>query len=307
VCRKSDEKGVVLVVNGFTRISAPDSFVSKDSLAGFLDYLDHGVPDGVQYNYIGSQHEFRRRVPWMDDDAAGFGASNANYETSLIAGNTFDYPAVHGQAIVAAGYSFVSSSAEAVMLGTTNLNDYRATDLILGKQKQTQIGREGAMPPRFKTFPDSLQSKIRAYCGQGGNIFVSGAYVATDLWDNPWIKASDQSFARDVLKYMWRTGHAAVTGQVKNVVSPHAQFSDGQYQFHTQLNPTFYAVESPDALEPATPDAHTIFRYSENNLSAGIAHSGDYKTCVLGFPFETIQDEEARQRLMDEIISFLFP
>jgi len=44
-------------------------------------------------------HEFRRVIPWMDDDAAGFGDSNADYETTEIAGNTFDYPYVHGQGL----------------------------------------------------------------------------------------------------------------------------------------------------------------------------------------------------------------
>ena len=45
-------------------------------------------------------------------------------------------------------------------------------------------------------------------------------------------------------------------------------------------------VESPDAIEPATKDAHTVMRYSENNLSAGVAYQGDYKTVVLGFPLD---------------------
>ncbi|GHT10045.1 xanthan lyase [Bacteroidia bacterium] len=302
VCRKSDEKGLVLIVNGFDRVSAPDSFAAKDSIAGFLDFLDHGVPDKVQYNFIGSQYEFRRKIPWMDDDASGFGSSNANYETSLIAGNTFDYPYIHGKSIVDAGYSFVSASSEAIMNGQIALNDYRLTDLILGKQKQTRIGR-GAFPSRFKTFPDDLQAKITAYCRQGGNIFVSGAFVATDLWDNGEAKASDKAFVQDILKYTWRTGHAAVTGKVKSVVSPFTQFA-GNYQFYHQLNPVFYAVESPDAIEPAGKDSYTIFRYSENNLSAGVAYSGDYKTCILGFPFETLQKESSRNELMKQLLEF---
>jgi hypothetical protein len=102
---RSQEKGQVLVVNGFDRLSAPYNFATKDSIGGFVDFIDHGVPDKKEYNFIGSQYEFRRRIPWMDDDAAGFGASNANFETTVIAGNTFDYPAVHGKSIAKAGYS----------------------------------------------------------------------------------------------------------------------------------------------------------------------------------------------------------
>ncbi|MDR0845513.1 MAG: xanthan lyase, partial [Tannerella sp.] len=224
VCRKSNEKGIVLVVNGFDRISAPDNFSTTDSIAGFLDRKDHGVPDKSQYNFIGSQYEFRRNIPWMDDDAAGFGASNADYETTVIAGNTFDYPFVHGKSIVQAGYSFVSANSAAVMNGQTNLNEYRLTDLILGKQKQVRMGR-GVFAPRFKTFPDSLQAKIAAYCHQGGNIFISGAYVGTDLWDTDWVKQEDIHFVQDILRYRWRTGQASVTGQVKSVASPFSRLN----------------------------------------------------------------------------------
>ena len=70
------------------------------------------------------------------------------------------------------------------------------------------------------------------------------------------------------------------------------------------LNSDSYAVESPDAIEPATKEAYTIMRYSENNLSAGIAYQGEYKTCVLGFPFESLRTAEERASLMDAILTF---
>jgi hypothetical protein len=304
VCRKPDEKGQVLIINGFDRLSAPFSFTAKDSIGGFVDFIDHGVPDGTEYNYVGSQYEFRRIIPWMDDDAAGFGASNGDYETTVIAGNTFDYPAIHGDAIAGAGYSFVSAGRDAVTAGDVDMNAYALVDLILGKQKQTKTGR-GFYPAGFKTFPKEFQDRISAYCKQGGNIFVSGAYVASDLWDTENPLKEDRVFASDVLKYKWRAGRAAVRGKVKGVASPFPALS-GNYEFHTKLNPDFYAVESPDALEPVGDNSHTVFRYSENNLSAGVAHAGAYKTVVLGFPFETIKKEEARNMLMRNILSFMF-
>ena len=303
VCRKTEEKGVVLVINGFNRISAPGSFTAKDSIAGFLDFLDHGVPDGIQTNYTGSQYEFHRQAPWTDNDANGFGSSNTDYEATSVAGNTFNYPFIHGKSIVAAGYSFVSASSEAVANGQLNMNDYPVIDLILGKQKLTSVG-QGAFPPRFKTFPAGLQTRITDYCRAGGNIFISGAYVGSDLWDNEYAKETDKEFAQNVLKYKWRTGHAAVTGKVKSVFSPFPQLK-GDYHFHNRLNPDMYAVESPDAIEPADESSHTVFRYSENNTSAGVAYSGDYKTCILGFPFETISDESLRNQFMKGLLDFM--
>jgi len=303
VFRKSEEKGTVLIINGFDRISAPISFASTDSLAGFLDHLDHGVADRTKYNYIGSQYEFRRQRQWVDNDNTGFGASNTNYETSVLAGNTFDYPKRHGTSIVKAGYSFVSASSEAVMNNQADMNAYPIVNLILGKQRQIQAGR-GVFPPQFKTFPDSLQAKISAYCGRGGNIFVSGAYVGTDMWDTPFTKESDKEFTQKILKYKWRAGHAAVTGKVRRVHSPIPQFK-GDCQFYSEQNAEFYAVESPDAIEPAGEGSYTVFRYSENNMSAGVAFSGDYKVCVLGFPFEAIQEEAERDQLMSNILEFM--
>ena len=43
-CRVADEKGRVLIVNGFDRVSAPLS-ERNDSLAGFRMEIDGGVPD----------------------------------------------------------------------------------------------------------------------------------------------------------------------------------------------------------------------------------------------------------------------
>lgn len=304
-----NSKGIVLIVNGFDRISAPADFVAAAPadtlLAGFLDELDHGVPYIQDISYIGKMKEYRRSIPWMDDDASGFGDSYGNYETQVIAGNTFDYPALHGAAILKAGYSFVSSSDEAVENKQITLNDYKYTDLILGKECQTKMGRGGVNPLEFKTFSQPMQECITAYCNQGGNIFVSGSYVGTDLWDNRLIpaKEEDKKFAMEVLKYKWRVGQAAIMGKVKCVASPFPVLS-GNYTYNNELSSDSYIVESPDAIEPATKEAYTVMRYSENNLSAGVAYEGDYKTCVLGFPFESLRTAEERECLMNAILTF---
>ena len=305
VCRRSNESGNVLIVNGFDRLSAPFSFSTTDSIAGFVDGKDHGVPYINQYNYIGSQKEFRRKMPWTDDDASGFGDSYANYETMVIAGNTFDYPALHGKAIAANGYSFISTSRDAVMDEQVDMKKYKLVDLILGKQKQTKIGR-GVFDAKYKTFSSKLQNKIKAYCDNGGNVMVSGAFVGSDLWETETVLKEDQTFAQEVLKYKWRVGQAATEGNVKSVASPYNSLH-GNYSFYNKLNPEMYVVESPDAIEPAGGDAHTIMRYAENGLSAAVASSNNvYKTIVFGFPFETVKGEMEQTKLMKNILDFIF-
>ena len=312
-----DERGTVLVINGFDRVSAPADFTADtDTLAGFLDELDHGVPYKEDISYIGPMKEFRRQIPWMDDDASGFGDSYGTHETMVIAGNTFDYPAVHGDAILKAGYSFVSCGDEAVKSRQTKLNDYKYVDLILGKQCQTKMGNGKNTPLEFKTFSKEMQQAITEYCNQGGNIFISGAFVGTDLWDNRLAKPetaekkalseADKKFATEVLKYKWRVGQAARTGKVKQVVTPLALGTDQlmKLTYYNELNPDSYVVESPDAIEPASEGVYTLFRYSENNLSAGIAYQGAYKTCVLGFPFEAVRTTGEREKLMKAVLDF---
>lgn len=316
--RAFNSKGTVLVINGFDRISAPADFVAPAPadtlLAGFLDEQDHGVPYIQDISYIGKMKEYRRSVPWMDDDASGFGDSYGNYEAQVIAGNTFDYPAIHGAAILKAGYSFVSASNESLspapagkgeVSTPVDMREYKYVDLILGKQCQTKMGRGGVKPLEFKTFSKPMQEAIAAYCRQGGNIFVSGAFVGTDLWDNRLATAdeADKKFATEVLKYKWRVGQAAAMGEVKSVASPFPALT-GNYTYYNEPNADSYVVESPDAIEPATQDAHTIMRYSENNLSAGVAYQGDYKTCVLGFPFESIRTDSERETLMNAVLTF---
>ena len=296
---------MVTVVNGFTRVSAPDRF-DFGEVAGFYDERDHGVPYIEDISYIGSQYEYRRIVPWMDDDAAGFGGSRSNYEDKVIAGNTFDYVYTHGKAIADAGYSFISSSVEAF---TQSQDTPMLVDLILGKQKEIKQGR-GAYGTRFKAFPSALQQRMAALADNGCSFFVSGAFVATDMWDNPnstpEVAEADKKFANEVLGYTWRVGQASVTGEAYQVPTRFKDFTGGEYAFSNSLNSECYAVESPDSFFATNKDnGCTLMRYSENNLVAGIAFdSGKHRSVVLGFPFETIKDDKARSSLMKQTLNF---
>lgn len=300
VMRKSNEKGVALIVNGFTRTSAPHSFVASDSIAGFYGDEDNGVPYLSEHHFIGPMREFRRSIPWMDDDASGFGDSSAEFETTAIAGNSFDYPSVHGKAFAEAGYSFISCTSSTIDKGAIEMNDYMFVDWILGKQRETTIAR-GAMHTKHKTFTKAQQNAITSYCNNGGNIIISGAFVGTDLWDNKNADNDDRIWAQDILKYKWRNNRGAVSGKIKAVPSPFEAIT-GHYNYYHKLNSKGYVVENPDAIEPADENSHTIFRYSENNLSAGTLYRGDdYSTCILGFPIESITDNNKINTLIKAI------
>ncbi|MGM9803545.1 MAG: xanthan lyase [Muribaculaceae bacterium] len=297
-----------LVVNGFTRVSAPDWFMSgrgDGDVCGFNDKKDHGVPWGQDISYIGSQFEFRCNVPWSDDDSSGFGASNGNYETRLVAGNTFDYAAVHGRALLAAGCSFVSASVKAVEEGLS-LGEYDVVDFVFGKQKTTVIG-SGAVPARYGIFSEALMSAISGYTAGGGNVLVSGSYVASDIWDVKPVSQAKQQFARDVLGYRWRMGQAEASGQFYTVATALPGFAEVRNgNFASQLNDSVYCVESPDGILPSSKNGTTIVKYYDNNMGAGVASDmGNYRSVVLGFPFETIASDDVRRMLMNSIVDYL--
>jgi hypothetical protein len=306
MCHKNGAP-TVNIVNGFTRVSAPDWFDAGD-IAGFYDTRDHGVPYMQDISYIGTMTEFRRNIPWMDDDAAGFGASRANYEDKVIAGNTFDYVYTHGKAIAEAGYGFVSSSLDAYEISSAE-GEPQVLDLILGKQKEIKQGR-GVYGTRYKTFPQALQTKIKAHTDNGGDVFVSGAYVATDIWDNAnsdsRVADADKHFAADVLGYKWRTGQASTTGEAYQVTTRFKELEKGNYSFSNELNADCYVVESPDSFYPSDDSRGcTFMRYSENNLVAGTAFDNTtYRTVVIGFPFETIKTDKERNSLMRQVLNF---
>lgn len=298
-------KGTVLIVNGFNRISAPGNFASADStMGGFSELLDFGVPDKRSIDYIGKQYEFRRSKPWVDDDNPGFGGSYNDWAGKVIAGNTFDYPAVHGKSFEKLGYSYVSMSDEAFENRSISPKKYLMVDLILGKERETIIGR-GAVMPEFRIFRAPMQQAISAYAKAGGKLMISGSFVGTDIWDGLTDDSDRKTFAEEILKFKWRTNHASNIGDVRFVAAPYP-FGQEKFSFYTTPNAQSYAAENPDGIEPSKEQSYTFMRYDDTNVSAAVAYPGkDYRSVVLGFPIETLKTEAERDALIKELVHFL--
>ncbi len=299
-CRVPQEKGRVLVINGFDRVSAPVS-MRCDSTEGFYGDLDSGVPYLRDISFTGAQKVFDRSMYKSENERLALGASDHDYEGTVIGGNTFDYPALHGRSIAAAGWSFCSASADAVGRSEVTLAKYPVVDLILGKQRSTTFGRD-SLHFEFKTFSPALQRVLRKYMAGGGAAFVSGSYVATDLWTGENATDADRIFAREVLHYAYESERASQSGRVYTV-SPEC-LSRGEYAFQTWFAPDGYRVESPDAIKPADKNARAVMRYAGSDRTAAVA-SPEGRTFVMGFPFETITSQKSRDRLMDDVLKFL--
>lgn len=269
-------KGTVLIVNAFDRLSGPAT-IESNFIQGFDLKTDPGIPYISTPAYCGAQQSFdRSRIGRETKD--GLGYSGSELEGMLIAGNTFDYPFIHGKAIQSAGgYSFVSCSDEAVENGFVRLTDYPVTDLIMGAEKQA--------------FSPIMQQLITDYCHRGGNILVSGSYIGSNM-NSP----SALGFTEKILKYSFG-------GSMGGKTSGTIYGANTHFTIPCTVNEKTYAVPAPDCLTPVAP-AYSTFIYTPGNYSAGIAYKGNYRTFVLGFPFESIEGVQQRTRIMSAILGF---
>ena len=130
--------------------------------------------------------------------------------------------------------------------------------------------------------------------------------MATDIWDKANPDEASKEFAKQTLGYQWRVGQATIEGKAHTVPTYFDSFGDLNVEYYTTLNDKFYAVESPDGIYPADKTKGcTLMRYGENNIPAAVvADQGGYRTCVMGFPFETIKDAASRRALMGQIMEF---
>lgn len=287
---KSGEK--ILIVNGFDRVSAPAHF-SVDGNAGFKSDEDFGVPYINDASFAGYQTEFRR------NSGEAFGRSSGTYIGSVVAGNTFDFPAVHGDAIADAGYGFVSCSASALEAGKVNISDYKIVDLILGKQKRTTVGR-GTSGINYTAFPKPLQNILRRYVTGGGSLIVSGAFMVSDLFDERG-DYEDQAFAENVLNV--RKSSASARPRSGKLSTYGLALGNTSLNYSNNINKEQYIVENPDILEPVNPDGQVVITFSDSGLAAGV-HSkiGSGNVTVMSVPFESIKDSDSRSGLMNGLL-----
>ena len=281
------ERERILIINGFDRISGP-AVINTPDKAGFDLEQDPGMPYLSNISFCGAQSGFNRSQAGKEGEGS-LGHSGRELEGMEIAGNTFDYPFIHGKAIQAAGkYSFVSCSDEAVENGIVTLEDYPIVDYILGLEKEDPIAKA-----YYKTFSSPMQRLITSYCQSGGNLFVSGAYVGSDMSGTQ----GNREFTEKVLKYGYQNSltdksSGQINGLGRSITIPRLP------------NENSYAVTAPDCIVPVAP-AFPVFTYARGNQSAGIAYKGaDYRTFILGFPFESIQSETDRASIMAGILGF---
>ena len=280
------EKGRVLIVNGFDRLSGPAA-IDTPTEAGFDLSKDPGVPYLYDISLCGAQTEFSRKQTGKE-----LGRSGSEWEGMKIAGNSFDYPFIHGKAIQASGdYSFVSCSDEAVESGRIPLEAYDIVDYILGLEKEDRQSNP-ASNAYYKTFSSAMQRALTAYCQSGGNLLVSGSYLGSDMNGSQ----GDREFTQNILKYAY--GQSITDNRSRNINGLGRTFS-----IPSLPNEYAYPVTAPECILPIG-TAFPVLTYTAGNQSAAIAYQGNYRTFVMGFPLESIEQETDRNAVMASILQF---
>lgn len=169
----AEEQGRALIVNGFTRVSPPA--LKRDAqgkISGFDMATDPGVPYVRDYAVVGPQLDFDPLSPFEDNHRPGWGASSTEWAGRGTVGNTFDYAAIHGEALLKAGFSVSSISRTAFERMPIRPSQYRMIDLILGAQR--------SWPARYSIFSPLIVRQLERLIEANVPMVVSGSYIGSD-------------------------------------------------------------------------------------------------------------------------------
>ena len=277
----------ILIVNGFERVSGPARIETPDSV-GFDLHQDIGVPYHYNTSYCGAQLDFNPEYAGQEGPGA-LGFSGQELTGKTIVGNTFDYTVEHGRAIAATQhYSYSSISRGALTERKAQMSRYKMMDYITGLEKDASYH----LRP-YKTFPPAVQNILTAYLKSGGSLFLSGAYIASDMQ-----QPAERDFTRNLLKYEY-AGNARADS-TDTVIGLNLEIP-----IYRVPNDRHYAAQAPDAILPTSSEAFSTFLYG-GGQGAGIAYPGkDYRVLAIGFPFECIRENNIKIQAMDAIIRFL--
>ena len=211
-CRVPDEKGCVLIVNGFDRVSAPQS-ERNDSLAGFRMDLDGGVADRQDIAFIGAQRVFDLAQARCNVDTAfpALGPGCCWGDRHGSAANTFpDHPprTAFGRA---AGYLLgVVGPGRGAGRGVARSSSGRRPD----------PGQ--AAPPRCRGVARRPSSLPRRSCRSSCGVIWPAAEgfwgsAAADLWAEGTLRRGARSPGRCSARL--RRGHPSSAGRVRVMTS----------------------------------------------------------------------------------------
>ena len=284
---KSAHARDILVVDGFSRLSGP-AVVDDYSRQGFDLDSDIGVSYGLTAGWNGRQQCFDKSRAGSEGEGS-LGYCGDELAGRFIMGDNRDGSVCHVKDIAMSGaYNVVGCSLEALDNNLVKLDHYNLVDIAFGLQRN-----DGHSLVVYKTFSETLQSKLRSYAKSGGRILVSGAYVGSDM-----TQPHERSFMSDVLK-------TTFTGTDTNAGNNMVDGLGLSFDIIRQINDRHFAATSVDRIAACDGRSFAAMRYQDGS-TAGVAYDGtDYKSFVMGYPYECINNVRTRQQVMKGLLGFL--
>lgn len=249
-----------LLVEGMDRLAAPQMSTGPQ-VRGVLPWADAGAPWPADVYSVGEQFDFDPHSDWTDDDSPGCGASLANLEMVHARGaaTLSNEPSDVAHALRMEGYSFVSVSKSFFDSDTLPGRDSTAYSLVrinLDRQRATPYGHAGL---RHAIYTPGFRRHVEALKSSAAKIVLSGCFVGSDI-------ASDdvKTWCANVLGFFFRAPRATSTFRLtakprwlrENAIPTPS--TDG------------HAWRNADAIEPAAPQARTVCRYADTQMSAAV-------------------------------------
>ncbi len=202
---------------------------------------------------------------------------NGNERGILSKMNTYDYSIQHAEALAQCGVAVDGASNEAVIAGDVLLGNYDAVAWILGQEN------DGS------TFDADERELVAAYLDNGGAMFISGSEVAADLAET----------APDFLEGVLKTEFVSNDSGIHEVSGgPDRNLSIDSTGDHV------YPVQTPDVIRRTDGEDGPLV-YADGGGPASVLYEDSYRLILMGFPFEAIQEESARNEMMAEAMSIL--
>lgn len=218
----------------------------------------------------------------------------------VVTGNTSNFIIQHGQAIWNKQKGFSSATNEALTSGVINIQNYFATDYILGEESSVN-----------ETFSSSEQTIIKQYLQGGGNLFVSGSEIGWDL--DHLGAASDKDFYNNYLmaSYLFDAPNAGTANSCYLSKATGIFYSTDSANFDNGTQGT-YNVSYPDVIAPLN-GAVVDLSYCTTSENSALHFNGMFpsgtisgKLVYWAFPFETVYNVTERIDLMSVIIDYFF-
>ncbi len=217
-----------------------------------------------------------------------------------------NYVIQHAKAIAnKGGYGLDYCLDDSINANHYNMTDYQIAVWMGGQQAEVD-GADGVDDTSFKP---AARTAIQNYLTAGNNLFVSGSELAWDFgrpataqdkktFLSTWLKAT---FVNDDANTYNANGNSGIFAGLGTI-----NFDNG--------SGTTYDVAFPDVLQ-ATGGATSCMVYSGGTGgTAAIQYAGTFgsgtkpgKLVYMGFPFEAINAESARNNVMSRVLDYFIP